>query len=61
MNNRRVITVQIGERGTFTDVQIGERGKQRVKLRLHHFSSKIHNEKTKEYPKYFGKTITVET
>ena len=24
------ITVQIGERGTFTDVQIGERGKQRV-------------------------------
>ena len=28
------ITVQIGERGTFTDVQIGERGKQRVKLRF---------------------------
>ena len=28
------ITLQIGERGTFTDVQIGERGKQRVnKLR----------------------------
>ena len=26
------ITVQIGERGTFTDVQIGERGKQRVKV-----------------------------
>ena len=25
------ITVQIGERGTFTDVPIGERGKQRVK------------------------------
>ena len=24
------ITVQIGERGNFTDVQIGERGKQRV-------------------------------
>ena len=24
------ITVQIGERGTFTDVQIGECGKQRV-------------------------------
>ena len=24
------ITVQIGERGIFTDVQIGERGKQRV-------------------------------
>ena len=24
------ITVQIGERGTFTDVQIGERGKQSV-------------------------------
>ena len=27
------ITVQIGERGNFTDVQIGERGKQRVKSR----------------------------
>ena len=25
------ITVQIGERGIFMDVQIGERGKQRVK------------------------------
>ena len=25
------ITVRIGERGKFTDVQIGERGKQRVK------------------------------
>ena len=25
------ITVQIGERGTFTDVQIGERGKQKIK------------------------------
>ena len=25
------ITVQIGEHGIFTDVQIGERGKQRVK------------------------------
>ena len=25
------IIVQIGERGNFTDVQIGERGKQRVK------------------------------
>ena len=24
------LTVQIGERGTFTDVQIGERGKQRA-------------------------------
>ena len=24
-------TVQIGERGTFTDVQFGERGKQRIK------------------------------
>ena len=31
MNNRCVcITVQIGELGKFTDVQIGERGKQRV-------------------------------
>ena len=29
------ITVQIGERGIFKDVQIGERGKQRVnRLRL---------------------------
>ena len=26
------ITVQIGERGNFTDVQIGERSKQRVKM-----------------------------
>ena len=25
------ITLQIGERGNFTDVQIGENGKQRVK------------------------------
>ena len=25
------VTVQIGERGNFTDVHIGERGKQRVK------------------------------
>ena len=42
------ITVQIGERGTFTDVQIAERGKQRVKgksvtfastLNLHEISS----------------------
>ena len=24
------VTVQIGERGAFTDMQIGERGKQRV-------------------------------
>ena len=28
------ITVQIGERGTFTDMQIGERGKQRVKFNM---------------------------
>ena len=27
------ITLQIGERGNFTDVQIGKRGKQRVKER----------------------------
>ena len=26
------MSVQIGEHGIFTDVQIGERGKQRVKL-----------------------------
>ena len=32
------ITVQIGERGTFTDVQIGERGKQRVNKRMVTFS-----------------------
>ena len=30
------ITVQIGERGNFTDVQIGERGKQRVKQNTKH-------------------------
>ena len=28
------ITVQIGEHGNFTDVQIGKRGKQRVKVFL---------------------------
>ena len=28
------ITVQIGERGNYTDVRIGERGKQRVKIGL---------------------------
>ena len=34
MNNRRVyITVQIGERGNFTGVQMGEHGKQRVNAR----------------------------
>ena len=32
------ITVQIGERGTFTDLQIGERGKQRVKVKHTPFS-----------------------
>ena len=32
------ITVQIGERGTFTDVQIGERGKQRVKGLLDNYT-----------------------
>ena len=30
------ITVQIGELGKFTDVQIGERGKQRVNLKVYH-------------------------
>ena len=33
------ITVQIGERGKFTDVQIGERGNQRVKSMLGKFEN----------------------
>ena len=38
--NDRCITVQIGERGKFTDVQIGEHGKQRVNKQTKHREKK---------------------
>ena len=48
------ITVQIGELGKFTDMQIGERGKQRVTSHDHYKtkSVEVQNNKCRYFRKY---------